>query len=171
MTKKTQWDRVVKLTHWLVASLFLINYFITEDGSTLHQWVGYIAVGAVVLRLLWGCIAKPPARLTSFLPSVPKAIGHLKGVYQTRVDDHHGHNPAGAIMIWCMWIGLIAIGISGYLMETDRFWGEDWVKEIHEAAVNLTFACVCVHVGAVVLMTRITGHPYLQNMLPGEREK
>ncbi|MGP8305575.1 cytochrome b/b6 domain-containing protein [Vibrio sp. YIC-376] len=171
MTKKTPWDRVVKLTHWVVASLFLVNYFITEDGSNLHQWVGYTVVGAVVLRLLWGCVAKPPARLSSFQPSVSKAIQHLKEVYQTREDEHQGHNPAGAIMIWCMWIGLIVTGISGYMMETDLFWGEDWVEAIHETAVNTTFFCVCVHIGAVIIMSRITGRSYLRNMLPSKQGK
>ncbi len=171
MTNKAPWDRVVQFTHWVVATLFLVNYFITEEGSTIHQWVGYIVIGGVVIRLAWGCVAKPPARLSSFRPSIPGAIQHLKEVYQTRQDDHQGHNPAGAIMIWCIWSGLIVAVISGYMMETDLFWGEDWVEAVHEAAVNITFFCVCIHIAAVVVMSRITGHSYLKNMLPRKLRK
>ncbi len=171
MANKTRWDWVVQLTHWMVATLFLVNYFITEEGSTIHQWVGYTAVGGVAIRLLWGCVAKPPARLSSFQPSIPSAIQHLEEVYLTRKDNHQGHNPAGAIMIWCIWSGLLVAGVSGYMMQTDLFWGEDWVEVIHEIAVNTIFFCVCIHIVAVVVMSRVTGHSYLKNMLPRKLKK
>lgn len=74
-------------------------------------------------------------------------------------------------MIWCIWSGLIVAGISGYMMETDLFWGEDWIEAVHESAVNITFFCVCIHIAAVVVMSRITGHSYLKNMLPRKLRK
>ncbi|CAM3164686.1 cytochrome b/b6 domain-containing protein [Vibrio mytili] len=165
-TKLTHWDPVVKVTHWAVATLFLLNFFVTKAGSNIHQYIGYTLVGTVVIRLVWGCISPPPARLTSFLPSIPKAIKHLKEVIETNTDVHPGHNPAGAIMIWCMWGGLIVAGISGFMMETDRYWGEDWVEIVHNSAVNITFVCICIHIFAVVVMSKITNQSYLRNMLP-----
>ncbi len=166
MTKLTHWDPVVKVTHWCVACLFLVNYFVTKAGSSLHQYIGYGVVALVAIRLLWGMITRSPARLSLFLPSIPKAFVHLKEVLTTKQDSHQGHNPAGAVMIWAMWFGLLVTGISGFMMETDQFWGEDWVEVIHEAAVNVTFVCVCVHISAVVIMSKLTGHPYMRGMLP-----
>lgn len=165
MTKHFVWDRLVRVTHWSVAALFLANYLVTEEGSDIHEWVGYSVVGLVVIRLLWGIIASPPARLSSFLPSPRSALQHLKQVFETREDQHTGHNPAGSVMIWCMWIGLLMTGLSGYLMETDQFWGEDWVEEFHELAANLTFAFVCIHVTAIAVMSRVTGNSYIRSML------
>ncbi|CAG9296227.1 cytochrome b/b6 domain-containing protein [Celerinatantimonas diazotrophica] len=164
MNKATHWDIIVKLTHWSVAILFLINYFVTEAGSRVHQWVGYTLTSLVLIRLLWGLIAKPPARLSSFLPNIPSAFAHIIEVTTTREDHHQGHNPAGAIMIWCMWSGLLTIGLSGYMMESDYFWNLDWVKFVHVGAVNFTLCCVCIHIASVIIMGRITGRSYTKEM-------
>lgn len=165
MTKDFMWDKVVRITHWSVAILFLTNYVVTEAGSEIHQWVGYCVLSCVGLRLLWGLVARAPARLSSFPPSPRHAIDHLKEVLATRKDEHVGHNPAGAIMIWCMWLGLIVTGVSGYMMETDRFWGVEWVEYVHVGAANISFACVCIHVTAIALMSRLTGRSYVRSML------
>ena len=168
MTNTTRWDRVVRATHWSVALGFLINYFITEAGSDLHEWIGYGVVALVLIRLVWGLLTQSEANLFRFLPSPSRAIAHIKQVLKTGKDDHKGHNPAGAVMIWCMWSGLLLIGLTGYLMETDQFWGEDWVKTLHELFVNLTFMCVGIHVAAVIIMSRITGHAYVKAMLKND---
>ncbi|WP_283161926.1 flagellin hook IN motif-containing protein, partial [Vibrio cholerae] len=55
-------------------ALFLANFFAIEEGSDLHEWVGYVVMGAIILRLGWGGITHSPARLTAFTPSIPKAI-------------------------------------------------------------------------------------------------
>ncbi|MFC3023763.1 cytochrome b/b6 domain-containing protein [Vibrio zhugei] len=169
MTNTTQWDRIVKLTHWSVAILFLINYFVTKAGSSLHQWVGYTIVGLVVVRLLWGGVTRSPARLSQFLPSFSKAVAHLNEVVTTRRDEHQGHNPAGAIMIWCMWSGLLVTGLSGYLMENPHFSEMDWLHSVHVITVNVTFTCVCIHILAVWGMSRLTGRSYLRSMLPTQK--
>ena len=163
------WDIVVRLTHWGVVGLFFTNYWFTEEGSDVHQWVGYSLVSLVIIRLCWGLVTDSPARLSRFLPSLARAISHLKELQQTRQDTHHGHNPAGAIMVWFLWFNLLLIGLSGWAMETDALWGEDWVKTIHEFAVNCTLLAVFAHVSAVILMSKITKNNYLKGMLTGKR--
>lgn len=169
MTKPYTWDLFVRITHWLVAALFLANFFAIKAGSKPHQWGGYVVMGAVILRLGWGLITHSPARLTAFMPSIPKAIEHIKEVLRTKQDNHIGHNPAGAIMIWAMWILLLATGLSGRMNEWDLFWGEDWINEVHEIFANLTIAAVTVHVSAVMIMSKFTGYPYLHGMLKGHK--
>lgn len=69
-------------------------------------------------------------------------------------------------MIWSMWGSVLVAGTSGFMMETDQYWGEDWIKLVHHGAVNVSFLCVCLHICAVIIMSRITGRSYLRNMLP-----
>jgi cytochrome b len=166
MTKENFiWDIVVRITHWTVAALFLSNYFLTEEGSDLHQWVGYIVIAVICIRLLWGLITNSPARLSAFKPSVPQAVSHLKEVLVTKKDDHVGHNPAGAIMVWLLWFLILATAGSGWLSETDWLWGEDWIIEVHEFFANATMTAVTIHVCAVILMSKVTNHSYVKSML------
>ncbi len=67
-------------------------------------------------------------------------------------------------MVWALWTLLILTSVSGILMETDRFWGEEWLEEVHEVLANMALAAVIVHVSAVVIMSRLTGRNYLSGM-------
>jgi cytochrome b len=166
MTNGFQWDWLVKLTHWSVAILFLSNFYLNDKGGDIHIWFGYSILALISIRLLWGLITHSPARLTAFLPAPFAALRHLKQVLQTKKEDHQGHNPAGAIMIWLMWLGLLTTGISGWMMESDQFWAMAGVEETHEIAANFTFVCVCIHISAVILMGHLTGNRYIQTMSP-----
>lgn len=164
MAQPYKWDILVKLTHWTVAALFFCNYFLTEKGSTLHQWVGYAVVGAIAIRLIWGLIASSPARLTSFKPSIPSALAHIKETLVTKRDDHVGHNPAGAIMIWTMWTLLLSTALTGWATE-QNFWGaKDSIGDFHEILANITMTAVTIHVSAVILMTKLTGNSYFSGI-------
>lgn len=164
MTKDFQWDWVVKITHWSVAVLFLSNFLINDEGGDVHIWFGYAIIGLVCTRLIWGMITHSPARLSAFLPNPFSAISHLKSVLKTKKDDHQGHNPAGAIMIWLMWAGLLSTAITGWFMETDLFWVGFWVEDAHEIAANTTFICVCIHISAVIFMSFFTGNRYIETL-------
>ncbi|WP_432451946.1 MULTISPECIES: cytochrome b/b6 domain-containing protein [unclassified Agarivorans] len=169
MTKHYVWDWLVRLTHWTVAILFLSNFLLLEEGSELHQWAGYGVLAAIATRLVWGLITRSPARLSTFRPSIAAGIAHLKEVLVSRQDQHHGHNPAGALMIWLMWFLLIATGLSGWATQTDLFWGEEWLEKVHGLLADLCMIAVAIHVSAVIIMTKITGNPYLNGILWGRK--
>jgi cytochrome b len=61
-----------------------------------------------------------------------------------------GHNPLGAWMILALIVTVVAASASGWLYITDRFWGEEWLEEIHEALANIVLTLVALHVGGVV---------------------
>ncbi|EGQ9783419.1 cytochrome b/b6 domain-containing protein [Vibrio vulnificus] len=166
MTNTFKWDWVVRATHWTVAVLFFANFFVLEEGSEWHHWAGYLILLSLSLRLAWGLVVESPARLTRFLPSVSGALVHLKEVVRNRQDKHLGHNPAGAVMIWLLWSLLIATAGSGWLTESDLFWGEEWLEEVHEVLANLTLVAVAVHVSAVIFMSKWNRKNYLKSMLP-----
>ncbi len=159
------WDKWVRFTHWSVAFLFIINYAITEAGSEIHQWIGYSIGILVISRLIWGLFVDSPARLSRFLPSVPKALQHIREVLDEKKDDHIGHNPAGAVMIWLLWSGIITLAATGYLIENLAN-TPDWLYGLHEVVANLTFFAALIHVSAVILMSKITGRSYLKSMKP-----
>jgi len=48
------WDRFVRIVHWTLVSCVLTNYFVLDDGETVHQWLGYLAGALVAARIVWG---------------------------------------------------------------------------------------------------------------------
>lgn len=44
-----------------------------------------------------------------------------------------GHNPAGAAMMLLLMAVVAGLGLTGWLMTTDAFWGVRWIKNLHEA--------------------------------------
>ncbi|MDO6706663.1 cytochrome b/b6 domain-containing protein [Photobacterium sp. 1_MG-2023] len=165
------WDRFVRLIHWSVAALFFTNFFFTKEGGETHEWVGYAMTALIIARLLWGCSVDGAARLSSFKPSVEKARLHINELVQTKKDDHHGHNPLGAMMVWFLWGALLLCALSGWAAHEKLFDAKKLFEEIHEFLVNMTLAAVILHIAAVLIMTKLTGNNYLRGMLTGKRSQ
>jgi len=163
-----RWSWVVRITHWLVAVLFLANFTFVEDGTMAHEWVGYALVGLVLCRLLWGLVAPKHERLSSMKPSLSGAIGHIKDLLKTRRDDHQGHNPAAVFMVWGLWCGIVLTGLSGWATTLSS---AGWIEEGHEVIANGTALLALVHIAAVIVMSKWTGNPYLSSMLAGKKLK
>ena len=54
------WDPLVRLIHWGVVLMVVINAAIVAKDSPLHLWAGYTMLVLVGVRLLWGIIGSPP---------------------------------------------------------------------------------------------------------------
>ena len=143
------WDPLVRLIHWSLALLILLNGAILDDESKLHEWVGYAALGLVGLRIVWAFIGPRHARFSAFPPSVPRAIRYLRAALGGDRTVHLSHNPLGALMVYNLWLTVIALGVTGYMMTTIRFFGLDWVEDAHELAFNWLILSVALHVAGV----------------------
>lgn len=150
------WDPAVRLFHWCLVSAFAGNALFIDDDSKLHQYVGYVVVGLIAFRVLWGIVGTRYARFSSFPPSVAGSIEQLSDMATGRTKIHVGHTPLGALMIYNLLATLAVIGASGYLMTTDMFWGVEWPEEIHELSVAWAEFSVILHIAAVVFETRRT---------------
>lgn len=106
-----RWDPLVRLTHWGVAAGILANALLTEEGSRLHQAVGYGVAGLLALRWIWGLFGPKAARFSAFPPSPRRAIAHIRDIAAGRVTTHRSHNPLGALMVYALW-GTMAVVIG-----------------------------------------------------------
>ena len=162
------WDPIVRLSHWLVAALFLSNYWLLEEGDPPHEWAGYALLVTVLTRILWGFIGSRNARLTSFLPTPSRVAAHLRDI-RKRPPLYQGHNPLGGLMVIFLWLMLMLTAVSGWLQTTDRYWGEPWFEQLHELAANTVMAAVVLHVIAVLIMARLTQTALVMPMIVGYR--
>lgn len=170
MRRVDVWDPLVRIFHWSLVAAFAANaLFLDEDGK-LHQWVGYFVVLIVVLRIFWGIVGTKYARFSSFPPSLSQSKEHLTEIATQRTRSHIGHSPLGALMIYNLLFALLMIGLSGYLMTTDMFWGVEWPEELHELTVTWAEISVLVHIFAVIYESRRTGVNLPKAMIRGYKE-
>ena len=144
------WDPVVRIFHWTLVAGFIANMGLVDDGSQAHKIIGYTLLGAIGLRLIWGFVGTRHARFSDFVPGPRRLLDYLGQLLRGREPRHVGHNPAAAMMMLAL-IGLmILVGISGWMMTLDRYWGEEWLEEVHEVLANSILVLMVIHVLAAL---------------------
>ncbi|MDO4232730.1 MAG: cytochrome b/b6 domain-containing protein [Lautropia sp.] len=163
------WDLPVRLCHWALAAIVLLNLMVTEEGETVHRYLGYTAFGIVVFRLLWGFIGSRHARFDDFWPTPSRIAAHLRALRRREPEQHPGHNPLGAVMMLVLWATVLGLGISGYLMGTDAFWGDERVEAVHAFLANALIPLVVLHVLAAIVMSHLGHVNLVRAMITGRK--
>lgn len=161
------WDRFVRVFHWSLVACVLMNFFVVDDGKTLHQWIGYMASALVVSRIVWGFIGSKHARFADFFPTPARVRQHLRSMLSGQQDFHAGHNPVGALMILALIILVLSLGTTGYLQTLDAFWGEEWLQELHEGLAATLIGFAGLHALAAIVMSRIERTNLIGAMITG----
>jgi cytochrome b len=145
------WDPLVRVFHWSLAVSYALAWLAAEELDTVHEWAGYVIVGLLVFRLLWGLAGPNYARFGQFVRSPGTIIRYFRAMIQGKEPRYIGHNPAGALMIVILIAALAATALTGWMQTLDAYWGVEWVEETHEALANLTLLLVALHIAGVVL--------------------
>ena len=145
------WDPFVRLFHWSLVTCFVVAYLTRHDSETIHHLAGYAAGGLVVLRLMWGVIGTPYARFSQFVHHPRKVLGYLRDIATGREARHIGHNPAGGAMVIVLMLGMLATATTGWMMTTDRYWGVQWVGDLHAFCAHGLLILVLLHLGGVAV--------------------
>ena len=161
------WDRFVRVFHWALVSCILFNYFIMDEGETPHRWLGYTASALICARVVWGFIGSRHARFADFFPTPAKIGKHLRDLRSGAHDDHPGHNPVAAVMIFALMGLVLSLGITGYMQGSDAFWGEEWVQDLHETLASTLIAFAGLHALAAIVMGRIERTNLVRAMVTG----
>ncbi|MDX2503669.1 MAG: cytochrome b/b6 domain-containing protein, partial [Gammaproteobacteria bacterium] len=107
------WDIGVRLFHWLLVASFIIAYASAEEESLVHIYSGYMVLGLITFRLLWGFIGSKHARFSDFVYSPAKIVSYLKSLIYKAPEHYTGHNPAGGLMVVALLISLFVVTVSG----------------------------------------------------------
>lgn len=145
------WDPLVRSTHWIVAFGCLANLSFLRHIDEPHEWVGYAALAAVLVRVGWGLVAPGCANFRDFMPSPATLLSYLKLLLRGREPRYLGHNPAGAAMMVTLMVLVIVCGVSGWMLGLDAYWGDSAVEGVHVAAANTILYLTIVHVAGAVI--------------------
>jgi len=166
------WDAVVRLTHWAIALLVLVNLGLPEEGARAHQLVGYGVLALVGLRLAWGVVGSREARFSAFPPSLGAARAHLRALMAGTAPVHRSHNPLGALMVYALWAVLIALAATGMVavladLPTPM---TEAMEEGHEALSSLLIGLVVLHVAGVLAESLRSGVNLMRAMITGDKD-
>jgi len=108
------WDIGIRIFHWALVGFFAIAYVTGEiETESLHAYAGYVIIGLLAFRIVWGLIGTRHARFTDFIYSPAEIIAYLKSLVSKHPKHYLGHNPAGGAMVILLLLGLIAVSWTG----------------------------------------------------------
>ncbi len=138
------WNVVTRFTHWLIAIPVLLDLFI-EGGDMSHKILGYLALATTCFRFVWGFISRDEANFASFPLHLKKTFEYAINVFKKNTIHYPGHNPLASWVYIFMWILVLCLGITGFMMGLDRYWGEEWLEKLHEVLSQGLILLVCLH--------------------------
>lgn len=193
------WDVLVRLFHWSLVLSFTVAYLSGEALERVHAYAGYLILGLLAFRLIWGIVGTRHARFSDFVQPPRKVIDYLKQLAAGRPQHYLGHNPAGGWMVVALLLSLSVTGWSGlelYAAADGRGplasstlelapigaaraddWDEHlgvgdggWWDEIHEVSANLTLLLVLVHIAGVFVAGRLHRENLVKAMITGNKQ-
>jgi cytochrome b len=144
------WDPLVRVGHWLLALSVLFAWLTRHRPGPWHEWLGYVALVIVAVRLVWGWRGSHHARFAQFVRGPRTTLAYTLALLGGHEPRTLGHNPLGAWMILALLVTVTLVGTSGWLYTTDRFWGVEWVEQLHRWLTNALWALVGLHVAGVL---------------------
>lgn len=131
------WDPLVRLFHWSLVLSFIVAYVTGEDESLTHVNAGYMVMGLVGFRIIWGFIGSKHARFTDFIASPATAIRYGRELVAGKARHYLGHNPLGGWMILALLTGLALTSYSGLAL-----YGAEGHGPLAQAVNRVTYATV-----------------------------
>lgn len=163
------WDPLVRIFHWSLLTAFVAAYATGDDWEKLHVKIGYVVIGLIAFRLVWGLIGSTHARFTEFVYHPSTIIAFLRDSVAFKAKRYLGHNPAGGAMVIALLVTLSAIGATGYMMTMDAFRGAEWVEDLHEAFVTFSLVLIALHVVGVLLASFEHKENLVKSMFTGRK--
>lgn len=163
------WDPLLRLFHWSLVLSFAVAYATEDDLMEAHLFAGYLILGLLGFRLLWGVVGPRYARFTDFVRPPKEAVAYLKQMTTFHAKRHLGHNPAGGAMVIALLASLFVTALTGLGADGTLGFGTELMEEIHEFFASFTLLLVAVHVAGVLFSSLIQGENLVRAMINGRK--
>ncbi len=181
------WDIWVRIFHWvLVLALIVSFYTMKTEGYPLmfpvdwHARAGYLVLGLLLFRWLWGLFGSRHARLYSFLRSPLSSFHYMVQFLRGSAASYAGHNPLGGWMVLIMLLSLTLQAGSGLFLHDDILFEAPLYGSVSDATTkllmtihhyngNVLLILIGLHIAAVVVH-RIKGEKLVGAMFNGHKQ-
>jgi len=119
------WDPVTRLWHWVLALAVILNWtfgtFMSFDNVRWHFYIGYLILGLMTFRILWGLFGPARERFSALIPQPSAVVQYAKKFRRREPSGTPGHNPLGSLYIIAILLILCAQALSGLFIESEDF--------------------------------------------------
>ena len=169
ITERPVWDLPLRVTHWVLALSITVAYFTANVFDSVHTVAGWLALGLVAFRILWGFVGTRYSRFSASVRSPAAVLRYLRSLLRGHPGRYLGLNPDGAAMLTTM-LALAAVSaLSGWMQVTVRFFGVWWVEAIHTWSSHLVAGLAVVHVLAVAAVSILQRENLVRSMITGRK--
>ena len=157
------WDLPTRIVHWGLVLGVAFSWAATRwHNYAAHRASGYVILGLVVFRLIWGFVGSDTSRFSTFLRGPAAMWDYARTLPARATKSAYGHNPLGAwsvvallaALIAQVTLGLFAVDIdgleSGPLSDYVDFDTGRWAAHLHHRVFNVLIALIALHVAAVL---------------------
>lgn len=124
--KKFVRPATLRVLHWLLAFSIFLSFFIFYDGDWPHRYLGYLALITFFLRVIYKLFISDQNILEiSNCPKLAK-LTHIS-----------------------IWFFTFLVGLTGFMLTLDKFWGEEWLENLHLQFSKGLIALVFFHLAGV----------------------
>ena len=161
------WDVPTRVFHWLQVLAFGAAYLtaFSERLRNYHVALGYILLGLLVFRLLWGFAGTRYARFRSFLFKPGEIVVYLVSMVKGHPLHYLGHNPVGSVSVWLLLALGMFVSVTGVLALQDD--AGDLVVELHGVATNVMLGVIALHILGVLMSSIMHRENLVRAMFTG----
>jgi len=181
MQKYLIWDLPLRIFHWaLVITIAGAWYTSDQDNGLIehHLTFGYVALGLIIFRVLWGFFGTRHSQFKHFIPTPVKLLAYVKNNNSSK--EPAGHNPLGSLMVVFMLTIILLQSVSGLFMNDDIFTAGpyyDTINEdieailvfIHRNSFDVIIGAIVLHVLAIACYKKFKGKSLVLPMITGKK--
>ncbi len=158
------WDLPLRLFHWLLVVALAGSWITHELGVNYMDWhmrLGYLVIGLIVFRLLWGFVGPRHARFGQFLRGPGAVVAYARDWLAGRARVSAGHNPLGGWSVLAMLAVVSVQAVTGLFNTDDVLTSGPWhgavsddladtASWLHAVNFNLLLALTGLHVASIL---------------------
>lgn len=126
-----------------------------------HMWSGYVILGLLLFRVLWGIWGSETAKFSHFLHSPSSVLSYVRTLFKAEYKTATGHTPLGGWSVIALLTVLATQVISGLFANDDianegplyhlvRKATSNFLSMVHQYSFNVLLGLVVLHIAAII---------------------
>lgn len=180
--KKLIWDIPTRIFHWAIAiTLFYSWYSITQEGNLDRHFIsGFVALGLILFRVIWGFVGPRYARFASCIYKPSELVAYVKTLFNREGGKYAGHNPLGALSVFALLLVILFQAVSGLFADDEFYYFgplNDYISsgmagkitQLHYANVNIIIGLAALHIVAILFYQLYKKENLIIAMITGKK--